>query len=90
MEKREIRTSLNESMFTNICKHGFIRHQSTLSGTYDISFTRIDIKHLCKGEVLEKQTDDAVLKLALQNIGSDLIREIVKRSPIYSELSQEI
>jgi hypothetical protein len=90
MEKREIRTSLNESMFTNICKHGFIRHQSTLSGTYDISFTRIDIKHLCKGEVLEKQTDDAVLKLALQDIGSELIREIVKRSPIYSELSQEI
>jgi hypothetical protein len=90
MEKREIRTSLNEAMFTNICKHGFIRHQSTLSGTYDISFTRIDIKHLCKGEVLEKQTDDAVLKLALQDIGSDLIREIVKRSPIYSELSQEI
>jgi hypothetical protein len=90
MEKREIRTSLNESMFTNICKHGFIRHQSTLSGTYDISFTRIDIKHLCKGEVLEKQTDDAVLKFGLQDIGSDLIREIVKRSPIYSELSQEI
>jgi hypothetical protein len=90
MEKREIRTSLNESMFTNICKHGFIRHQSTLSGTYDVSFTRIDIKHLCKGEVLEKQTDDAVLKLALQDIGSELIREIVKRSPIYSELAQEI
>jgi len=90
MEKREIRTSLNESMFTNICKHGFIRHQSTLSGTYDVSFTRIDIKHLCKGEILEKQTDDAVLKFGLQDIGSDLIREIVKRSPIYSELAQEI
>ena len=90
MEKREIRTSLNESMFTNICKHGFIRHQSTLSGTYDVSFTRIDIKHLCKGEILEKQTDDAVLKFGLQDIGSELIREIVKRSPIYSELAQEI
>ena len=90
MEKREIRTSLNEAMFTNICKHGFIRHQSTLSGTYDISFTRIDIKHLCKGEVLEKQTDDAVLKFGLQDIGSELIREIIKRSPIYSELAQEI
>jgi hypothetical protein len=90
MEKREIRTSLNEAMFTNICKHGFIRHQSTLTGTYDVSFTRIDMKQLCKGEVLEKQTDDAVLKFGLQDIGSELIREIVKRSPIYSELSQEI
>ena len=90
MEKREVRTSLNEAMFTNICKHGFIRHQSTLSGTYDVSFTRIDIKHLCAGEILEKQTDDAVLKFVLQDIGLELIREIVKRSPIYSELAQQI
>jgi hypothetical protein len=90
MKKREIRTSLNESMFTNICKHGFIRHQSTLSGTYDVRFTRVDMKQLCTGEILEKQTDDAVLKFALQDLGSEMIREIVKRSPIYSELAQEI
>lgn len=90
MEKREIRVSLNEAMFTNVCKHGFIRHQSTLSGVYDVQFTRIDMKKLCTGEVLEKQTDDAILKFGLQDIGSELIREIVKRSPIYSELSQEI
>lgn len=90
MEKKEIRHSLNEGMFTNICKHGFVKHQSTLSGTYEVRFTRLDIKHLCKGDILEKDTDDAVLKFALQDLGLDLIREIVKRSPIYSELSQEI
>jgi hypothetical protein len=90
MEKREVRIVLNEGMFTSICKHGFVKHQSTLSGTYDVRFTRIDMKHLCTGEILEKQTDDAVLKFALQDLGSELIREIVKRSPIYSELSQEI
>ncbi len=90
MEKREIRTLLNEVMFTNICKHGFIKHQSTLSGTYDVRFTRVDMKHLCAGDVLEKQTDDAILMFALQDLGSEMIREIVKRSPIYSELSQEI
>jgi hypothetical protein len=90
MEKREIRTSLNEALFTNICKHGFIRHQSTLSGTYDVNFTRVDMRKLCKGEMLEKQTDDAVLKFALQDLGSEMIREIIKRSPIFSELAQEI
>lgn len=90
MEKREIRTSLNEAMFTSICKHGFMKHQSTLSGTYDVRFTRVDMKQLCIGEVLEKQTDDAILKFGLQDLGSELIREIIKRSPIYSELSQEI
>lgn len=87
---KEIRISLTEGMFTNICKHGFIKHQSTLSGTYDVRFTRVDIKHLCSGDILEKETDDAVLKFGLQDIGSELIREIVKRSPIYSELAQEI
>jgi hypothetical protein len=90
MEKREIRASLNETMFTNICKHGFIKHQSTLSGTYDVRFTRVDMKHLCTGEILEKQTDDAILMFVLQDLGSEMIREIVKRSPIYSELAQEI
>ena len=90
MEKREIRASLSEAMFTNICKHGFIKHQSTLSGTYDVRFTRVDMKHLCTGEILEKQTDDAILMFALQDLGSEMIREIVKRSPIYSELAQEI
>jgi hypothetical protein len=90
MEKREIRTSLNESMFTNICKYGFVKHQSTLSGTYDIRFTKVDMKQLCLGEILEKQTDDSILKFGLQDLGLELIREIVKRSPIYSELAQEI
>ena len=90
MEKREVRTSLNEVLFTNICKHGFIRHQSTLSGTYDVRFTRVDMKHLCLGDVIEKQTDDAILKFALQDLGSEMVREIVKRSPIFSELAQEI
>ncbi len=90
MEKREIRTLLNEVMFTNICKHGFIKHQSTLSGTYDVRFTRVDMRHLCLGDIIEKQTDDAILKFALQDLGSETVREIVKRSPIYSELAQEI
>ena len=65
MEKKEIRTSLNETMFTNICKHGFIKHQSTLSGTYEIRFTRVDIKNLCENNILEKDADDAILKFAL-------------------------
>jgi hypothetical protein len=90
MEKKEIRASLNEAHFTNICKHGFIKHQSTLTGTYDIRFTKSDMKKLSEGEILEKEADDATLKFSLQDLGSETIREIVKRSPIYSDLAQEI
>lgn len=87
---KEIRNSLNEAMFTNICKHGFIRHQSTLSGTFDIRFSKNDIKQLCSGQIVEKDADDAILKFALQDLGFETIREVVKRSPIYSDLAQEI
>lgn len=87
---KEIRHSLNEVMFTTICKHGFIKHQSALSGTFDIRFGKNDIKQLCQGLVIEKDADDAILKFGLQDLGLDVIREIVKRSPIYSELAQEI
>lgn len=87
---KEIRNSLNETMFTNICKHGFIRHQSVLSGTFDVRFSKNDIKKLCTGKIVEKDADDTVLKFALQDIGLDIIREVIKRSPIYSDLIQEI
>ena len=87
---KEIRNSLNEVMFTNICKHGFIRHQSTLSGTFDVRFSKNDMKQLCLGQIVEKDADDAILKFALQDLGLDTIKEVVKRSPIYSDLAQEI
>lgn len=87
---KEIRHSLNESMFTTICKHGFIKHQSTLSGTFDIRFNKNDIKQLSQGSIVEKDADDAILKFALQDLGLDTIREIVRRSPIYSDLAQEL
>ena len=90
MERKEVRTILTESSFTGLCKNGFVRHQSNLSGAYDIRFTKNDMKHLCQGDVIEKITDDSILKFALQDLGSEIIREIVRRSPVYSDLAQDI
>ncbi len=90
MSKKEIRTVVTEQLFTNFCKSGFITHKSEISGQEDIRFSKNDMMVLATGQILEKETDDTVYKFALQDIGKDLIREIVKRSPIYSELAQEI
>lgn len=90
MDKKEIRTLLTESAFNNLCKNGRILHNSVLSGKTDIVFTNIDIKEIISGSILEKETDDCILKFALQDIGYDMIREILKRSPIYYELSNTI
>jgi hypothetical protein len=47
---------------------------------------------LTKGEIIEKEViwDNKNFKIALQDIGSDIIREIIRRSPIYSHLYYEI
>lgn len=84
MENKEIRTVLNEVTFTNLCKMGYIRAKS------DILFNKLDIKELISGNILEKNENDAIYKFMLQDIGKDNIREILKRSPVFSELSNEI
>jgi hypothetical protein len=87
---KEINAVLTEVTFTHICKNGFILHKSELSGNYDIRFTKQDIRQLVNGNIIEKDSDDAILKFALQeNINMEMIREILKRSPIYSDLSME-
>lgn len=85
----ETRTSLGEKLFTKICKTGSLLHGSGYTGT-EIRFTKIDILTLSKGEILEKNENGKIFKYALEDFGIDLVKEIVKRSPIYSELYYEI
>jgi Ulp1 family protease len=89
MEKREIRTLFTESTFTNLCKSGFLFHNGT-EGKVQVNFTNEDIKTLINGKILEKELQDVYLKFALQDIGFEMIREILRRSPVYSNLSYEI
>ena len=86
---KENRISLNESSFTNLCKSGFYTYSSKETGRDEISFTKMDIRKLSKGEIIEKNVGN-IYKFAVQDIGFDLIKEIVKRSPLYSELYYEL
>jgi len=82
----ENRISLNEAMFTNLCKMGYIK-----DGNNQLTFTSTEIAKICKGEILEKNIENwgeiNNYKFLLQDIGFDLINEILKRSPIYSDLA---
>lgn len=90
MENKETRILFNEDSFTNLCKMGFIKHQSPAIGRFDLHFYKHDIIKLAKGEIVSKDVDAEVFKFMLQDIGSETIREIIKRSPIYYELSNQI
>jgi hypothetical protein len=87
---KEIRIILTEDTFTQLCKIGFLKHQSPTIGRCDIQFYKHDITSLTKGEIVTKEIDTEVFKFILQDIGIDNIREIIKRSPIYYELSNQI
>lgn len=87
---KEIRILLNETSFTNICKMGYITQRRDDVGTFDVSITKADLKQISTGEVLEKEVNGVTIKMALRDIGSELIKEIIKRSPIYSDMYYEL
>lgn len=81
----EKRILLSESNFSQLTKIGNFQ-----IGNYSVQFDKNDIRTLCKGEIIEKtgvDWTDTTYKFMLQDIGFDNINEILKRSPIFSELA---
>jgi len=89
-EIKEIRILLTEDLFTQVCKVGYLKYKSVEFGTTDIHFYKVDILSLSKGEIITKEIGSDVFKYMLQDIGLETIKEIIKRSPIYYELSNQI
>lgn len=87
---KETRILLNETNFTNLCKSGYFTHRSELYGSSDIRLTKSDMKIITNGKILEKYIGDEIIKIALQDIGLELIKEIIRRSPVYSDMYYEI
>jgi len=87
---KEIRILLNETNFTNLCKSGYFTYRSPQYGSIDIRLTKPDMKVITTGDILTKDVGGEIFQIALQDIGLELIREIIKRSPVYSDMYYEI
>lgn len=87
MKERKI--FLDEFSFTNLCKFGFIKHLSNL-GTIDLHITKKDIIDLYTGKEVIKDFSDEVVKILLSDLDSTLIKEIIRRSPVFSDLYYQI
>lgn len=87
-ENKTIRISLDEAKFTYICKSGYFTWNS--NETFDVRLTRKDIKNLATGKIIRKEENGDIFEIALRDIGLELIREIIKRSPVYSEIYNDI
>jgi hypothetical protein len=86
---KERRILLDEFAFTNVCKFGFIKHMGTI-GTTDIHIGKKDIKDLFEKKIITKDFSDEIVKIAIVELDIELVKEIIKRSPLFSELYYEI
>ena len=75
-------------MFTNLCKKGYYTAVENNSKN-DLYFTKEDIILLANGKIVTKEANYVQTNwcFMLQEIGSESIAEILKRSPIYSDLA---
>lgn len=92
MERKNIRILLNEPNFTQLCKMGYFTHNGSL-GKSDIHITKADMKQIATGKVLVKDSGilgGDIFEIALQDIGLVLIREILRRSPVFSEMASDV
>jgi hypothetical protein len=87
---KEIKIVLNEATFTTVCKAGFLTYIPTSGTKIELAFTYEDVKKLTSGEIISKTFSELNFLIALQDIGKVMIKEILMRSPVFSNLSSEI
>lgn len=85
----EIRTVLSEVLFTNVCKNGVFKYGQGYEAV-EIRFTRLDMLDFAKGKIVTKNEDGKVFLFALSDFGLDQVKEILKRSPIFSDMYYEL
>lgn len=86
---KEIRILLNETTFTNLCKAGFVNYNHPDTGRVDIPISKEEVKSMTKGDILDKKLDNH-FRIAIADFGIENIKEIIKRSPLYSQVYYEI
>lgn len=85
----EIKIILDEFKFTNFCKLGFLQYKNGNSMN-EIPLTKLDIKNLFKEDKLEKDYCGDKITFIISNINKELLKEIIKRSPLFSDLYYEL
>lgn len=80
---------LNTSQFTQLIKTGFLSKQ-TSDGRGDLQFYSNDMIELCNGKIVEKELYNEKYRFQINGISNEDIKEIVKRSPIFSNIIDRI
>jgi hypothetical protein len=86
---QEIKITLREVDFINVCKTGTINYNTGYNKLVAY-ISKIEMKKLALGELVEKEVEGEVFNIIVSGIDIDMIKEILRRSPIFSDLFYEI
>jgi hypothetical protein len=64
--------------------------KQTSEGRGDLQFYSKDMTDLCNGKIVEKELYNEKYRFQVTGISKDDIKEIVKRSPIYSNIIDKL
>ena len=89
MENKEIRILLTEAQFSQVVKMGRIVYMTDTSKV-EFPLSSLDVREICNGKILTKNIDEQIFQIAIGKMDKEIIREILKRTPLYSSLAEEI
>lgn len=90
MENKEIRILLTEAQFSQVVKMGRIVYMNNDTSKVEFPLSSLDVREICNGKILMKNTDEQIFQIAIARMDKEIIREILKRTPLYSSLAEEI
>jgi hypothetical protein len=91
MDEKEIKIVLTEANFSQAVKVGRIIYILNQQGQkLELPLTSMDVRELCKGKILMRKVDEYFVQVVLATIDKEMIREILRRTPLYSSLAEEI
>lgn len=84
----ELNIALDEGGFTSLCKNGGLTYGSGYDRK-EISISRLDMVSLMKGDIISRDVMDRKINIKIFNVSDYLVKEIIRRSPIYSQIYYE-
>ena len=82
--------ALTQGIFTQLCKAGFYTVNTSETGRFDLTFYSTDLLKLYNNEMVTKTLDNTTYNFMTVNINNDDFKEIVKRSPMFSNLIEKL
>jgi hypothetical protein len=81
---KEIRISLDEPKFTNVCKFGHILVNDEFDVRHHVNITKKDMRILFNGDILDKEvSQDLMVRIKVEGVDTETLIEVIKRSPVF-------